>query len=134
MGRFLELHDLDGEKTSIAVNAIVGVSQSTYEETWEETEPVEEPSTLTADIIEGWDNWPKWRKVVVAPVAVVVGVLEIVAAFGKGREEPEEPRIVEKTRTHPCTVIHMQVGSRTKRLRVKEPYEQVVADLAKGNK
>ena len=107
MARFFEFHDLDGDKTSVAANAVIGIEQGTYDVEWEETEVVE--------------NAP----LVFRLLGLLLSVVE-----GNPRMQQAVSHVTEtKKGTRPCTVIRMRLGNRTRKIKVTESYEQVVAAL-----
>ena len=139
MPKFVEFCDVDGNQTSIAANAVVGVQRSTYTAKW--TEPdARSPAERAGPIIS--DDNP-----ILGLAGLLAGAVFLLRGLftdsddedtdakkekqgrvvGYGVEGKHHVQYVEETR--PCTLIHMQTGRRSRTIRVMEDYETVVRSL-----
>ena len=121
MSQFLHLTDLDGNSTSIAKSAVFGVEASSYEVTYtvEDIEPPEEPP-------EAEDASEPKRSL---PIRALRGTFRV-AALILGeifREEPKPPE--KKTIEYPCSIVHVRMGNKTRRIWVKETHDEVIGAL-----
>lgn len=125
---YLHLTLLDGSKTSVSKQAIVGVEASTEEVTYtveerDEEKPVEEEPEGRGEKIAAGVG-------IAAKVALFVAQL-VWTAIDPDYDGPASRKREPETKTveYPITIIHVKTGKKTRRIAVKEEYGDVMREL-----
>ena len=134
-----QFHDLYGDKTAIVVRNVVGVEEGTYEVTrkvqkpkpWYPINPYSEERCRQA--MERRFNPPKslWQRLRNLFNDVEGTEDQIRERWARKRAAWAEAstETVEEKRRKPCTLIHLRIGSRTRTVKVREPFEEVAGAI-----
>ena len=147
--RFAVFHELNGDKTSVAVGAVVGIEQGSYEREFMEKQknPYDGPPPDKLPFANPKNRWQRFRNFLAAGPSTDPETRELWRERWESDEWFGDPPIIEsknsnleigtpserkyrkKRRTEPCTLIHLRIGSRTRTIKVVEPYDEVVNAL-----
>lgn len=127
--KYLQLTDLAGDSTAILKSAVVGVEVGSYKVKRRiEREKVPEPEPT-----EPTEPMPMPIRIVAFPFRVAWGILEIMGRIGgyhdddDDDDDDDEPKY-RKVRLR-CSIVHVRAGSRTRAIRVKNAYDEIMDQI-----